>query len=57
MLGDGSTSPDWTVLGANASLRAGLELARDGRTITITATDSGGYSSSKQVSVFVPHER
>ncbi|HEY0789271.1 MAG TPA: hypothetical protein VGE86_11550 [Thermoanaerobaculia bacterium] len=57
-IGDGSTAPDWTVLDANrVMLRAERSGTGAGRTytITITATDSGGYSSSKQVSVFVPH--
>jgi uncharacterized repeat protein (TIGR01451 family) len=57
-VGDGDTAPDWEVRDAHhVRLRAERSGRGTGRvyTITITATDSAGNSSSKQVSVRVPH--
>jgi hypothetical protein len=56
--GDGDTSPDWEVLDEHhVSLRAERSGIGDGRiyTITITAADSAGGSSSQTVTVTVPH--
>jgi uncharacterized repeat protein (TIGR01451 family) len=56
--GDGDTAPDWEVIDANhVRLRAERAGSGGGRiyTITITATDSAGGSSSKTVTVKVPH--
>lgn len=58
--GDGDTAPDWEILDAHhVRLRAERGGAGTGRiyTIGITATDSGGGSSSQQVIVTVPHNR
>ncbi len=55
--GDGNTSPDWIVLDAERlQLRAEREGGGNGRiySITITATDSGGGSSSQPAQVTVP---
>jgi uncharacterized repeat protein (TIGR01451 family) len=58
--GDGDTSPDWVVLDAN-QIRLRAERAGTGAgriyTITITATDSAGYSSTRTVTVKVPKSR
>jgi uncharacterized repeat protein (TIGR01451 family) len=59
-LGDGDTAPDWVVVDSrHVRLRAERSGTGTGRiyTITITATDSAGNSSSKQVFVTVPHSR
>jgi uncharacterized repeat protein (TIGR01451 family) len=59
-LGDGDTAPDWEVPDANhVRLRAERSGRGTGRiyTVTITATDKAGNSSSKQVSVRVPHDQ
>jgi hypothetical protein len=59
-LGDGDTAPDWEVVDANhVRLRAERSGKGVGRiyTITITATDSAGNSSHKQVLVTVPHDQ
>jgi subtilisin-like proprotein convertase family protein len=58
--GDGNTGPDWQVVGPNlVRLRAERAGGGNGRiyTITITATDAHGNSSSKNVTVSVPHNR
>jgi hypothetical protein len=59
-LGDGDTASDWVVVDSHhVRLRAERSGTGTGRiyTITITATDSAGNSSSKQVFVTVPHSR
>lgn len=59
-LGDGDTSPDWEVVDAtHVRLRAERGGTGSGRiyTITITATDSAGYSSTRQVTVSVPKNK
>jgi hypothetical protein len=56
--GDGDTSPDWLVASdTQAQLRAERAGNGSGRvyTLTITATDSAGGSSSASVVVTVPH--
>ena len=56
----GLTSPDWQVLDAHhVLLRAERSARGDGRvyTITITATDEAGGTSTQQVSVVVPRDR
>lgn len=58
--GDGDSAPDWEILDANRlRLRAERSGKGNGRiyTITITATDSAGYSSSRTVMVKVPKSR
>jgi uncharacterized repeat protein (TIGR01451 family) len=58
--GDGNTSPDWIILDAHhVQLRAERAGNGNGRiyTITITCIDSGGNSSSRSVSVNVPHDQ
>src|SRR5436190_17407573 len=58
--GDGDTSPDWIVLDDHHVLiRAERAGNGNGRiyTITITCIDSGGNSSSEDVTVTVPHDR
>ncbi|HEU4520869.1 MAG TPA: hypothetical protein VFT12_02635, partial [Thermoanaerobaculia bacterium] len=59
-LGDGDTPDDWEVIDANhVRLRAERGGAGSGRvyTITVEATDTAGYSSTKQVQVTVPKNR
>ena len=59
-LGDGDTPDDWDVIDANrVRLRAERGGKGDGRTYTITikATDSAGYSSTRQVTVNVPKSK
>jgi hypothetical protein len=56
--GDGDTSPDWEIIdNHNVRLRAERAAHGDGRiyTITITATDACGNTSSKNVEVHVTH--
>lgn len=58
--GDGDTAPDWEVVDAHhVRLRAERAGGGNGRiyTITITSTDSAGYSSSQSVTVQVPHSQ
>jgi uncharacterized repeat protein (TIGR01451 family) len=58
--GDGNTFPDWIILDAHhVLLRAERAGNGNGRiyTITITCVDSGGNSSSRSVTVTVPHDR
>jgi uncharacterized repeat protein (TIGR01451 family) len=55
--GDGDTAPDWQVVNAHlVRLRSERSGKGEGRvyTITITATDSAGQSTSKTVAVSVP---
>lgn len=55
--GDGNTAPDWEVLDAHhVRLRAERSGVGDGRvyTITITATDAAGNSSTRSLTVRVP---
>ena len=55
----GQTSPDWEIVDANtARLRAERSAKGDGRTytITVTATDVAGGSTSQQVVVSVPQK-
>jgi hypothetical protein len=58
--GDGNTSLDWIILDAHhVQLRAERAGNGNGRiyTVTITCVDSGGNSSSRSVTVSVPHDR
>jgi hypothetical protein len=59
--GDGNTSPDWRVVDAHhVLLRAERAGNGSGRTYTITITctnDTNKLSSTKTVTVFVPHDR
>lgn len=58
--GDGDTAPDWRVIDDHhVLLRAERAGGGAGRvyTITITSTDSAGYSSRRSVTVSVPHSR
>ena len=56
-LGDGDTAPDWEVVDArHVRLRAERSGRGNGRiyTLTVTATDSSGASSSRTTTVSVP---
>jgi hypothetical protein len=58
--GSGHTSPDWIVLDDHhVQLRAEREGPGNGRiyTITITCVDSGGNTSTDDVTVTVPHDQ
>ena len=58
--GDGDTGPDWTIAGAHGvSLRAERAGNGSGRTytITITAKDAAGNTSTGTTTVAVPHNR
>lgn len=58
--GDGDTEPDWTIAGAHGvSLRAERAGNGSGRTytITITAKDAAGNTSTGTTTVAVPHNR
>ena len=58
--GDGDTAPDWQVVGPNL-VRLRAERSGDGAgriyTITITATDAYGNTTTKNVFVNVPHNQ
>jgi len=59
-LGDGDTAPDWMITGdLMADLRAERSGTGDGRvyTITVTATDLSGNSSTASDTVTVPHNQ
>jgi hypothetical protein len=65
-LGDGDTAPDWTTPAINQTtgvinlqLRAERSGGGNGRayTIAITATDPSGNTSTKNVVIFVPHDK
>ncbi len=59
-LGDGDTTPDWQITGnLTTNLRAERSGSGKGRvyTIMIQCTDMSGNSSSKSVTVTVPHNR
>lgn len=58
--GDGSTSPDIVVSAGSVCLRserAGASLAGRTYSVTVTATDSAGNSTSQVVQVEVPHDQ
>ena len=58
--GDGDTAPDWTIAGAHGvTLRAERAGTGSGRTytITITAKDAAGNTSTGTTTVAVPHNR
>ena len=58
--GDGDTAPDWTIAGAHGvSLRAERAGTGSGRTytITITAKDAAGNTSTGTTTVAVPHNQ
>jgi hypothetical protein len=59
--GDGNTSPDWQVIDAHhVLLRAERSGNGSGRTYTINITctnDTNKLSSTKMVTVFVPHDQ
>ncbi|MGH9891803.1 MAG: Ig-like domain-containing protein, partial [bacterium] len=59
-LGDGDTAPDWTITGdLTVDLRAERSGTGNGRvyTITVQCTDASGNSSTKDVTVTVPHDQ
>jgi len=65
-LGDGDTAPDWSDLvidQENGIITLQLRAERSGSgesrvyTITITATDDSGNSSSADVEIIVPHDK
>ena len=58
--GDGDTAPDWVITGnLTVDLRAERSGTGSGRvyTITVRCTDASGNSSTKTVTVTVPHDR
>ncbi|HYU33073.1 MAG TPA: proprotein convertase P-domain-containing protein [Thermoanaerobaculia bacterium] len=58
-LGDGDTAPDWQVIDAHhVKLRAERSGTGTGRiyTVTVTCKDAAGVSSSRTVTVSVPHD-
>jgi hypothetical protein len=66
MVGDGNTASDWEVVDIDDDsgiitlrLRAESLGSGDGRiyTITITATDEAGNSSTSDVEIIVPHDK
>ena len=57
--GDGNTAPDWVIVDAHhVKLRSERAARGAGRiyTITITATDSAGGTSSQATTVLAPHD-
>jgi poly(beta-D-mannuronate) lyase len=59
-LGDGNTAPDWEITGdLTLNLRAERSGTGTGRiyTITVQSTDSTGNTSTKTVTVAVPHDQ
>jgi hypothetical protein len=66
MVGDGNTASDWEVVDIDDDsgiitlrFRAESSGSGDGRiyTITITATDEAGNSSTSDVEIIVPHDK
>ena len=64
MVGDGNTASDWDLVDIDSGiitlrLRAESSGSGDGRiyTITITATDEAGNSSTSGVEIIVPHDK
>jgi hypothetical protein len=57
--GDGDTEPDWTVASHNVTLRAERAGTGSGRiyTVTVTAKDAAGNTSTGTTTVSVPHNR
>jgi hypothetical protein len=57
--GDGDTEPDWTIAGHNVTLRAERAGTGSGRTytVTVTAKDAAGNTSTGTTTVSVPHNR
>ena len=57
--GDGDTEPDWTMAGHNVTLRAERAGTGSGRTytVTVTAKDAAGNTSTGTTTVSVPHNR
>lgn len=58
--GDGATAPDWQIIGnLTVNLRAERSGTGNGRvyTLTVQCTDASGNSSTKPVTVTVPHDR
>jgi hypothetical protein len=65
-LGDGDTSPDWTapvIDQTTGTITLQLRAERSGKgtgrqyTVTITATDASGNSSTANVKILVPHDK
>jgi hypothetical protein len=57
--GDGDSEPDWTIAGHNVTLRAERAGTGSGRiyTVTVTAKDAAGNTSTGTTRVSVPHNR
>ena len=57
--GDGDTEPDWTMAGQKVTLRAERAGTGSGRTytVTVTAKDAAGNTSTGTTTVSVPHSR
>ena len=57
--GDGDTEPDWTMAGQKVTLRAERAGTGSGRTytVTVTAKDAAGNTSTGTTTVSVPHNR
>ena len=57
--GDGDSEPDWTIAGHNVTLRAERAGTGSGRiyTVTVTAKDAAGNTSTGTTTVSVPHNR